>query len=248
MSGHSKWSTIKRKKGALDAKRGKIFTKLIKEVAVAVREGGPDPEGNPRLRLAIQNAKGANMPKDNIERAIRKSAGAEGSDFYEPTYEAYAPHGIPIFIECATDNLNRTIADVRAILNKLGGSLGTNGSLEFIFDRKGVFTIKIPENINEDDFTLELIDAGAEEVEFDDGYINIIGAMEAFGNIQKLLDDMNVEVETSELQRIPKTRVLIEEAVHFQEVMKLIDALEDNDDVQRVYHNIDFTEAQLEQL
>lgn len=248
MSGHSKWSTIKRKKGALDAKRGKIFTKLIKEVAVAVREGGPDPEGNPRLRLAIQNAKGANMPKDNIERAIKKSSGADGGDYYEPTYEGYAPHGIPIFIECATDNLNRTIADVRAILNKLGGSLGTNGSLEFIFDRKGVFAIKMPDELNIDEFTLELIDAGAEEVEFEDGYISIVSAMEDFGNIQKQLDEMHVEVETAELQRIPKTRVTIEDDDHFQQVMKLIDALEDNDDVQKVYHNIDFTDEQLEHL
>ena len=146
MSGHSKWSTIKRKKGALDAKRSKVFTKIIKEISVAVREGGPDPMGNPRLRLAIQSAKAANMPKENIERAIKKGSGTDGAHYTEVTYEGYAPHGVAIYVECMTDNLNRTVASVRSAFNKYGGALGTNGSLEFLFDRKGVFTISLSRN------------------------------------------------------------------------------------------------------
>ena len=181
MAGHSKWSTIKRKKGALDAKRGKIFTKIIKEITIAAKEGGADPMANPRLRLAIANAKGANMPKENIERAIKKGSGADATEYIETTYEGYGPHGVAVFVECSTDNLNRTVSDVRAAFNKHGGALGTNGSLEFIFDRKGVFIIEKPEGIDEDDFTLEVIDAGAEDVEFEDDYIHITSAMEDFG-------------------------------------------------------------------
>ena len=245
MSGHSKWSTIKRKKGALDAKRGKIFTKIIKEITIAAREGGGDPAGNPRLRLAIANAKGANMPKDNIERAVKKGSGADATEYIETTYEGYAPHGVAIYVECTTDNLNRTVADVRAAFNKHGGSLGTNGSLEFIFDRKGVFDIVAPEGIDEDDFTLELIDAGAEDVEFADDYIHITCAMEDFGSLQKKLEDMEIETETAELQRIPKTHVQLDDDA-FQKVMKLVDVLEDNDDVQKVYHNMAISDEQYE--
>lgn len=245
MSGHSKWSTIKRKKGANDAKRGKIFTKLIKEISIAAREGGADPTTNPRLRLAVQNAKGANMPKDNIERAISKGSGSDGTEYIEVSYEGYAPHGIAVFVECTTDNLNRTVAAVRSIFNKYGGSLGTKGSLEFIFDRKGVFTLKKPEGIDEDEFMLEIIDAGAEDVENEDQYFHITSAMEDFGSIQKKLDEMEVEVENAELQRIPKTMTDLDDEA-FQKVMKLIDALEDDDDVQKVYHNINISENQME--
>lgn len=243
MSGHSKWSTIKRKKGALDAKRGKIFTKIIKEITIAAKEGGGDPAGNPRLRLAIANAKGANMPKDNIERAIKKGSGADATVYLETTYEGYASHGVAVYIECTTDNINRTVADIRAAFNKYGGSLGTNGSLEFIFDRKGVFNIVAPEGIDEDDFTLEIIDAGAEDVEFEDEYIHVTCALEDFGNLQKKLEDMEIETEAAQLQRIPNTLVKLDDEA-FQKVMKLIDVLEDNDDVQKVYHNIDIAEEQ----
>src|SRR5512133_2543560 len=142
MSGHSKWSTIKRKKGAIDAKKGKIFTKIIKEIIIAAKEGGGDPDTNARLRLAVQNAKGANMPKDNIERAIKKAVGADAESFVETTFEGYGPAGIAVFAECLTDNNNRTVASVRSVFNKYGGNLGTNGSLSFLFERKGVFTIK----------------------------------------------------------------------------------------------------------
>lgn len=247
MSGHSKWSTIKRKKGALDAKRGKLFTKLIKEISVAAREGGADADTNPRLRLAIANAKGANMPKDNIERAVKKGSGADATDYIETTYEGYAAHGVPVFVECTTDNLNRTVASVRAAFNKYGGSLGTNGSLEFIFDRKGVFTFPVPEGMDEDEFTLDLIDAGAEEVDFEDDYVNITCALEDFGNLQRKLEELKIEPEAAELQRIPKTHVNLAND-EFQSVMKLIEMLEDDDDVQKVYHNIDISEEQVEMM
>ncbi|MFC2129764.1 YebC/PmpR family DNA-binding transcriptional regulator, partial [Bacteroidota bacterium] len=167
MSGHSKWSTIKHKKGALDAKRGKIFTKLIKEITVAAQMGGADIDSNPRLRSAIQNAKGMNMPKDTIERAISK-ANRDSSDFQEVTFEGYLPHGIAVFIECLTDNNNRTVGNIRSIFSKRGGSLGTNGSLTFLFDRKGIFTIPQGE-IDPDEFELELIDAGVEDIELNEG-------------------------------------------------------------------------------
>lgn len=247
MSGHSKWSTIKRKKGALDAKRGKLFTKLIKEITVAAREGGADPEMNPRLRLAVVNAKAQNMPKDNIDRAIKKVAGGEAADYVETTYEGYAPNGVAVFVECMTDNLNRTVASVRSIFTKHGGSLGTNGSLEFIFDRKGVFGMPLPEGQDEDDLTLELIDGGAEDVVVDEGHMTITCAMEDFGNMQKKLEELGLEAENAELERIPNTYVSLSDE-DFGKVMKTIDALEDDDDVQKVFHNIEANDAQLASL
>ncbi len=247
MAGHSKWANIKRRKGAQDAKRGKIFTKLIKEITVAAKTGGPDPDGNPRLRLAIQNAKGVNMPKDNIERAINKGSGADGTDYIETTYEGYAPHGVAVFVETTTDNLNRTVSSVRAAFSKYGGNLGTNGSLEFIFDRKGVFSVPQLESMDTDELTLDLIDGGAEEVEESDGYIHISCAMEDFGNLQRKLEELNIEAENAELQRIPNTMVELDDEA-LSKVMKLIDTLEDDDDVQKVYHNIDIKDQQLELL
>lgn len=247
MSGHSKWSTIKHKKGALDKRRGKIFTKLIKEITVAARDGGADPEMNPRLRLAIANAKGKNMPKDTIERAIKKVAGGEGADYQEVTYEGYATNGVAVFVECTTDNLNRTVAAVRSIFTKHGGSLGTNGSLEFIFDRKGIFVIAVPEDKDEDDLTLELIDGGAEDVVVEDGFMTVTSAMEDFGNMQKKLEELGLEAENADLERIPNTHVQLSDD-DFGRVYKTIEALEDDDDVQKVFHNIEATDAQLESL
>lgn len=247
MSGHSKWSTIKRKKGALDAKRGKVFTKLIKEISVAVREGGPDPEGNPRLRLAVQNAKGANMPKDNVERAIKKAAGEGGETYTETTYEGYGPFGVAVYVETATDNTNRTVSTVRSLFSKHGGSLSTNGSLAFMFDRKGVFTCLLPEGVDQDDFTLELIDAGAEDVGFDEDYATITCAMEDFGSVQKFLDERETEVENAALQRIPNTTKKLSDE-ELAKVMRLVEALEDDDDVQTVYHNVEVSEEQMSAL
>ncbi len=245
MSGHSKWSTIKRKKGAIDAKRGKLFTKLIKEISIAAKEGGADPDGNPRLRLAVANAKGNNMPKDNIERAIKKATGAEADSYTESTYEGYASNGVAVFVECLTDNNNRTVSAVRAAFSKYGGNLGTNGSLEFIFARKGVFTIPIPEGMDEEEFELEMIDAGAEDVTIEEGYFTVTCEMTDFGSIQKKLDDLNIDPENAELRRIPNTLVTLDDEA-FSKVMKMIDALEDNDDVQNVFHNLDITEEQME--
>lgn len=247
MSGHSKWSTIKRKKGALDAKRGKLFTKLIKEITVAVKEGGAEADSNPRLRLAVQNAKGSNMPKDTIERAIKKGSGNDGVTYSEVTYEGYGSNGIAIFVECTTDNINRTVASVRSIFTKHDGSLGTNGSLEFIFDRRSVFVIPAPDGIDQDDLTLELIDGGAEEVEFNEGLAHVTCAMEDFGSMQSKLDALQIVPESADLQRIPNTTIELDDAA-FAKNMKLVDALEDDDDVQKVYHNIEASEAQLESL
>ena len=245
MSGHSKWSTIKRKKGAADAKRGKLFTKLIKEISIAAREGGGEPDVNPSLRLAIANAKGNNMPKDNIERAIKKASGSDAAQYLETTYEGYAIHGVAVFVECLTDNTNRTVSSVRSAFTKQGGSLGTNGSLEFIFDRKGVFNIKLSEGMDEDEFTFEMIDAGADDVTSEDGYLTVTSELSDFGGLQKKLEELGVDAENAELQRIPNTLVTLNDD-DFGKVMKLIDLLEDNDDVQKVFHNLDITEAQMD--
>lgn len=246
MSGHNKWSTIKRKKGALDAKRSKIFSKIIKDITIAVKESGPDPDGNPKLRLAIANAKGANMPKDNIQRAISKASDKDSAALQEVTYEGYAPHGIAVFVECTTDNVQRTVANVRSYFNKYNGSLGTNGSLSFLFDRKGIFTV--PQgNINQEEFEMAVIDGGAEDIVLEDGYFTITTAMEDFGQMMKTLEQLKIEPETAQLQRIPKNteKLGIEEA---KKVMKLIDAFEDDDDVQNVYHNLEMTDELLKAL
>jgi len=240
MSGHSKWSTIKRKKGAADAKRGKIFTKIIKEIVIAAKEGGGDPDTNARLRLAIQNAKGANMPKDNIERAIKKAVGADAVSYTETSFEGYAPHGIAVFAECLTDNNNRTVASIRSAFNKYGGNLGTNGSLSFLFERKGTFTVK-NEGHNIEELELEMIDAGAQDFEVDDDMITITCAKEDFGSVSKKLAELGIEPEESGLKRIPNdTKKLDVESA--KKVLKFIEALEDDDDIQNVYHNLEITD------
>jgi len=246
MSGHSKWSTIKRKKGALDAKRSKMFSKVIKEITVAVKESGTDADSNPRLRLAIANAKGVNMPKDNVARAIKKAGEKGGGNFTEVNYEGYAVHGIGVFVECATDNLQRTVSNVRSYFNKYNGSLGKNGSLSFIFDRKGIFNF--PQNeIDLDDLELELIDAGAEEIEAEEGMISVTTAMEDFGTMMKKLEELNIEPESANLERIPvNTETLSVE--NAKKVMRLIDVIEDDDDVQNVYHNLELTDELLAAL
>ncbi len=251
MSGHSKWSTIKRKKGALDAKRSRIFSRVIKEISVAVNEGGNDEDGNPRLRLAIANAKGVNMPKDTIQRAISKAGEKNAANFQEVTYEGYANYGVAVYIECLTDNIQRTVANIRSYLNKHEGKLETKGALGFLFDRKGVFTI--PEKVigekglDEEGFLMELIDAGAEEAENEDGFFNITTAMEDFGNMVKKLEEMGVEAENAELQRVPKTTIKLDDD-QAKKVLKLIDALEEDDDVQNVFHNLELTEELMAEM
>ncbi len=244
MAGHSKWANIKHRKGRQDAKKGKMFTKAIKEISVAVKESGPDIDSNSRLRLAVQNARSVNMPKDTIDRAINKASGADAEDFQETTYEGYGPNGVPCIVECTTDNLNRTVQNVRSIFSKHGGNLGTNGSVDYMFERKGVFTLKNDGSLNEDDFTLEVIDGGAEDVEFGEELIVVTCAMNDFGNLQSKLDEMGVEIENGELQRIPTTMQTLENN-QFLQVMKFLDVMEDDDDVQKVYHNMDVTEEQL---
>ena len=238
MSGHSKWSTIKRKKGAADAKRSKIFSKIVKEIQVAVKEGGPDEDANPRLRLALQNAKGANMPKDNLTRAINK-ASSDGANLQEVTFEGYGPGGVAVFIECLTDNNNRTVSVIRSIFTKKGGSLGTNGSLSFLFDRKGVFTIP-KGDFDPEEFELEIIDAGAEDIEDENDVFIITTAIEDFGSVQKKLDDLGIAPESSVLQRIPNDTKELDTnaAVRF---LKMVEDFEEDDDVQDVFHNLAMT-------
>lgn len=249
MSGHSKWSTIKHKKAAKDAKKGKIWTRIIKEITIAARDGGADPDGNPALRLAIQNGKGANMPKENIERAIKKGAGGEASNLLESTFEGYAPNGIAIFVETTSDNNNRTVADVRAVFNKYNGELGTNGSLSFLFDRKGVFTIAKEKlaNWDNEELEMELIDGGLEEIEREDEHITLYVSFDSFGDMQKKLDALNIEVNNAELQRIPNNYTVldVEKALA---VLKLIDKMEEVDDVNVVYHNLEMTDELINAL
>ena len=241
MSGHSKWSTIKRKKGALDAKRSKAFSKIIKEITVAVKEGGgSDPESNPRLRTAIANAKGVNMPKDNVARAISKADDKDSANFMEVTYEGYAPGGIGLFVECTTDNLQRTVSNVRSYFTKHHGSLGKNGSLSFIFDRKGVFSFPLGE-WDVEELEMEIIDAGAEEIELEESFVTVTTALEDFGTMQKKLEELKIETESAKLERIPNnTESLDVESA--KKVLKLIDVIEEDDDVQDVYHNLEMTD------
>ena len=246
MSGHSKWSTIKRKKGAIDAKRGKIFTKIIKEIIIAAKEGGGDPETNARLRLAVMNAKGANMPKDNIERAIKKAVGSDADNYIETSFEGYGPCGIAIFAECLTDNNNRTVASIRSAFNKHGGKLGTNGSLSSLFDRKGVFTIK-NEGFTPEDVELELIDAGAQDFEVDEDTLTVSCAKEDFGSVNRKLSELGIEPEEAGLKRIPNnTKKLDLESA--KKVMRFIETLEDDDDIQNVYHNLEMTDEIAQEL
>ncbi|ANQ48625.1 YebC/PmpR family DNA-binding transcriptional regulator [Flammeovirga sp. MY04] len=245
MAGHSKWANIKHRKGAQDAKRNKLFTKLGREITVAAKEGGPDPEMNPRLRLAIQNAKGSNMPKDTIERAIKKTQGNDDIVFEELTYEGYSKGGVAIYVECSTDNTRRTVQNVKSYFAKMEGSLAKNGSLEFLFDRKGVFSFEISEEVDKEELELELIDAGADEIEFEENLVQVLSAMEDFGTVNKKLEELNIEVSSANLQRIPHTTKEVDDDT-FDIVMKLIDRLEDDDDVQQVFHDLEMTEAQAE--
>ncbi len=247
MSGHNKWSKIKHKKGAQDAKRSKIFSKIIKEITVAVKEGASgDVEFNPRLRVAVANAKGVNMPKDNIERAIKKALESGSEALLQPTYEGYAPGGIAVFVECTTDNLNRTVANVRAIFNKRGGNLGKNGSVEFLFERKGIFTIDITD-LDPEELELELIDAGAEDIEIEDNDMIITVDFPQFGTMQQKLEEMNIEPKSATIERLPlnTTELPVDQAM---KALNLIEMLEDDDDVQAVYHTLELTDDVIKRL
>lgn len=249
MAGHSKWANIKHRKGAQDKKRAKQFTRAIKDITVAVKEGNSaDPETNPALRNAISNAKGVNMPKDTIERAIKKASGADADSYELVTFEGYGPHGIAIFVECTTDNTNRTVASIRSIFSKNGGSLGTNGSLEFLFDRKGVFvmdTSSIEQSTEE--LELELIDGGALEFEKDDELLTVYTDFVDFGKMSSKLEDLNIEPKNAEVQRIPLNTIELP-VEQGKQILNLIDKFEEDDDVQNVYHTLEVTDELINQL
>ncbi|HON13444.1 MAG TPA: YebC/PmpR family DNA-binding transcriptional regulator [Treponema sp.] len=241
MSGHSKWATIKHKKGAADAKRGQMFTKLIKEISIAARMGGGDPDSNPRLRTAILKAKAANMPKDNVERAIKKGTGElDGVNYEELTYEAYAPGGVAVLIEVLTDNKNRAAADVRNILNKAGGSLATAGAVSRLFKRKGIITFD-GEKYTEDQIMEAALEGGAEDVTASDGIIEVTTTPEDFEAVLNALNAKNFESMSAEISMVPDAEVALDKDAT-SKVMKMIDRLEENDDVQNVYHNLEIPE------
>lgn len=242
MAGHSKWANIKHRKGAQDAKKAKIFTRVIKEISMCVRTGGSDPSANPRLRTAISNAKSLNIPKDNVARAIKKADGAEGINYQEVSFEGYAPQGVAVFLECATDNLNRTVSNVRAIFNKFGGRLDKNGALDFIFERQGIFILKKPQAQLADLEALEmtLIDHGLEQLEPMEDEIIVYTSFEHFGKMQQQLDAMKLEVHRSELERIPLNTVSMD-APSAAGILKMIDKFEDDEDVQNLYHNLEIS-------
>ena len=241
MSGHSKWSTIKHKKGATDAKRGKIFTKVIKEITVAARIGGGDVDGNPRLRLAVQKAKEVNMPQENLIRAIKKGTGElEGVQYQEISYEGYGPGGVAIFMEVMTDNKNRTIGELRAALDKNGGNMGENGCVAWIFEKKGIITIMISEKDEEE--LLELVmDAGGDDLQTVDDYYEITTSVESFESVRKAIENSGLKVQSAQLTRIPQNTVNVEEK-NCKSLLRLMDMLEDHDDIQKLYSNFDITD------
>jgi YebC/PmpR family DNA-binding regulatory protein len=214
----------------------KAFTRIGKDIAIAVKQAGPLPENNPKLRMAIQNAKGANMPKDRVDAAIKRASSKEEKDFQEVTYEGYAPHGVPIIVECATDNPTRTVANIRLHFSKNGGSMGNSGSVAFMFERRGVFKFD-PTKLNLDESELDLIDAGAEDIEKNDEEIVVYTKFTEFGHMLKFLEEKKLEAKSSELQYIPTTTKELGETEQ-DEVLKLVEVLEGDDDVQSVYHNL----------
>jgi YebC/PmpR family DNA-binding regulatory protein len=239
MSGHSKWSKIKRAKGASDAKRSKIFSRIVKEIQVAVKEGGASEDTNARLRLAIQNAKGQNMPKDTVTRAISK-ASSDGGNLMEITFEGYGPGGVAVFIECLSDNNNRTVSNIRSIFTKKNGTLGTNGSLSFLFDRKGVITVN-KVGFDPDEFQLEIIDAGVDEVEDEGDVFVLTCSFENFAQVRKKLEEMKIEAQNAELQRIPNDYKKVDTSTAIK-LLRMVEDFEEDDDVQSVYHNLEMTE------
>lgn len=242
MSGHSKWANIKHKKAAKDAKKGKIFTRIAKEITIAAREGGGDPEMNPRLRLAVQNAKSVNMPSDNIKRAIQKGTGEiEGATYEEIVYEGYAPLGVAVIVETVTDNRNRTFSELRAQFGKLGGNLGEPGSVAWNFDRKGVISIKT-DGKTEDELLEHVLESGAEDLEYDEETSRIICSFEDLVKCNKYFEDKKFIVEESKFEYIPKTNINITDINDARRVVKFIDAIEDLDDVQNVYGNYEFSD------
>lgn len=247
MAGHSKWANIQHRKKAQDAKRGKLFTKLIREVAVAVKQGGPDPAGNSRLRLAMDKAMGGNVPKDTLERAIKRAAGdGDGANIEEIRYEGYGPGGVAVMVECMTDNRNRTVSEVRHTFSKCGGNLGTDGSVAYLFDKVG--QISLSAEVDED-LVMELaLEAGAEDVvNNDDGSIDVITSVEDFGEVKSALDDAGLPLEEAEVTMRPQNSISLE-LEDAGKMVRMLELLEDLDDVQQVYSNADISEEILANL
>ena len=246
MSGHSKWHSIKHQKGVADARRGQLFTKLTREIIVAVREGGSNPDTNFRLRLAVQRARDSNMPMDNIERSIKKGSGElEGMTLTEVILEGYGPSGTAILVEALTDNRNRTIQDVRGAFTKHGSSLGENGCVSWIFDARGVITVKI-DRLDADDLALNAIDAGADDVKIESDYVEIYTMPEDLETVRSALEAKKIPIASAELLKVPKTMVQLDDKAAMQ-TLKLLDKLEELDEVQHVSSNADFPDAVLEQ-
>ena len=249
MSGHSKWSSIKHKKGAADAKRGKLFSKLSRAIIVAAREGGADPDGNASLATAIQKARDASMPKDNIERAIARGAGTatEGEVFETVTYEGYGPEGVAVFVEALTDNRNRTAAEVRHVFAKHEGNLGTSGAVAWLFERKGVLIVPA-DGVGEETLMLVAADGGAEDIELDGSSFQVISAPDDLAGVRAALDEAGITYDSADLTMLPKTTVSVEDEGAAKKLVRLMDALEDNDDIQAVYANFDIPEGILERV
>jgi len=247
MSGHSKWSSIKHKKGAADAKRGQLFSKLTRAIIVAAREGGSDPDGNATLATAIQKARDSSMPKENIERAIARGSGAsaEGESYETVTYEGYGDGGVAVFVEALTDNRNRTAAEIRHTFARHDGNLGTSGAVAWLFERKGVVIVPAAD-VDEDDLMLVAADGGAEDVELDGSSYQVIAAPDDLAAVREALDGAGIAFESAELTMLPKTTVAVEEEGTAKKLLRLMDALEENDDVQAVYANFDIPEGILE--
>jgi YebC/PmpR family DNA-binding regulatory protein len=244
MSGHSKWHSIKHKKGALDAKRGKLFTKFIKEITVAARSGGGDPDGNARLRKAILDAKAGNMPNDTIERAIRRGTGEEeGVNYEEITYEGYGPRGVALLIEAMTDNRNRTVAEIRHLFSKNGGNLGESGSVGWMFEKKGYIVVDKAAKAEDELFELA-IDAGAEDLRDDEENFEIITSQEKFEGVLAAVKSAGIEPQVSEVTMVPQNYIKLE-GQEARQMLKLMEALEDHDDVQKVSANFDISEADM---
>jgi len=248
MSGHSKWASIKHKKGAVDAKRGKIFTKLIREITVAAREGGGRQDANPRLRLAIQKARDANMPADNIERGIKKGTGELEGVSYEPVaFEGYAPGGVAVIVEGLTDNKNRTTSEVRSIFSKRNGNMAGAGSVAFQFEKKGVFLVK-KQDVDEDELMTIALEAGAEDLTSDEDFFQITCNMQGFDKVKTALTEKKVKISSGELSMVPKNTIKVTDIETARKILILVEDLEDNDDIQNVYSNFDIPDEILKEI
>ena len=247
MSGHSKWHSIKHKKAKVDAARGRVFTKIIKELTVSARIGGGDPEMNPRLRVAVSAAKAANMPAKNIENAIQKGTGELPGVVYDDViYEGYGPGGVAMYIEAVTDNKNRTVAEVRHLLSKYGGNLGESGSVAWMFEKKGLLTVPV-KNFNEDSLMEIILEAGAEDMQTESELYEIYTAYEDFNTVKTELENKGITIDTAEITMLPKNKIKLE-GKNAEQLLKLMDVLDDHDDIQNVHANFDIDDSEMERI